>query len=87
MSLLVDLNLGWKKLVMSPKDFVALVEIMDRSTVVDQSYLSKTEKYVLVREGKQRAVHAETCVYPTVSQLEYDELTAQLSPENEAVAA
>lgn len=47
MKLIVDLNINWRSLVMSPKDFVTLCEIMDRSIVVDRQYTNENTYYVI----------------------------------------
>lgn len=47
MKLIVDLNIGCRSLVMSPKDFVTMCEIMDRSVVVDRQYTKENTYYVL----------------------------------------
>ena len=47
MKLIVDLNINWRSLVMSPKDFVTLCEIMDRSVVVDRQYTNENTYYVI----------------------------------------
>lgn len=47
MKLIVDLNISWRSLVMSPKDFVTLCEIMDRSVVVDRQYTNENTYYVV----------------------------------------
>lgn len=51
MKLIVDLNISWRSLVVSPKDFVTLCEIMDRSVVVDRQYTNENTYYVI--EGKR----------------------------------
>lgn len=47
MKLIVDLNISWRSLVTSPKDFVTLCEIMDRSVVVDRQYTNGNTYYVI----------------------------------------
>lgn len=47
MKLIVDLNISWRSLVMSPKDFVTMCEIMDRSVVVDRQYTNENTYYVI----------------------------------------
>lgn len=47
MKLIVDLNISWRNLVVSPKDFVTLCEIMDRSVVVDRQYTNENTYYVI----------------------------------------
>lgn len=38
MALIVDLNVSYNKLLVSPKDFVTLMEIFERSKIVDWRY-------------------------------------------------
>ena len=39
MMMLVDLNVSWRKVLMSSKDFVTMSEIMSRSNVVETGYV------------------------------------------------
>ena len=87
MNFLVDLNLSWKKLVLSSKDFVALAEIIDRATIVDQIYVSKHDSYALVIDEQRGVVTAEKIRYPIMTQDQFDEMNVlALEPKSEVAA-
>ena len=52
MKLCVELNMSWRKLIVSPKDFVTLAEIFDRAEVVDIGYSEKSGLHLIKEERR-----------------------------------
>lgn len=74
MKLIVELNLGWKKLLVSPKDFIALSEILDRSEIVDYGYTDYSGSVLI--KAERRMLTAEQARLEPISQDDYDALRA-----------
>ena len=49
MMMLVDLNVSWRKVLMSAKDFVTMSEIMSRSSLVETTYLNE-KSYAVIED-------------------------------------
>lgn len=74
MKLIVELNLGWKKLLVSPKDFITLSEILDRSEIVDYGYTDNSGSVLI--KAERRMLTAEQARLEPISQDDYDALRA-----------
>ena len=79
MKLIVDLNISWSSPVMSPKDFVTMCEIMDRSVVVDRQYTNENTYYVI--EDKRNVESRTVDEAFIVSQSFMDELNKPVAEE------
>ena len=82
MKLVVDLNISYKKLLVSPKDFVTLTEIFDRSEVVDTGYTEANGSCLIKVE--RRMLMAEQATKEPITQADYDALreAERLAKEN-----
>jgi hypothetical protein len=78
----VDLNLSWKSLLLSSKDFIALTEIMDRSKVVDECYSEKSGHYLI--EHQRQKLRSEEETREPISRAAFDAIVAKEKTEMEA---
>jgi RNA polymerase-interacting CarD/CdnL/TRCF family regulator len=60
MKLIVDLNLRWSKLLVTPKDFIALSEILSRAQVVEEVWTEKSGRYLVENERQKMLAEEET---------------------------
>jgi hypothetical protein len=74
MMMLVDLNVSWRKVLMSAKDFVTMSEIMSRSNVVETNYID--DKQYAVTEDHV-GVHASQFKGQLVTKEAYDALKSK----------
>lgn len=70
---LVNLNLSYKNLLLSPKDFLTLSELMQRATVVDSRWLNKGPVNLVVDDNPTR-ISAELFTGKTISEDEWKKL-------------
>lgn len=71
--LLVSPNLGWSHLVMSPKDFIAFVEIIERSKLVESSYVNGETVWTDRNDVKSK-VQAEMFTATIYTMQQYEEM-------------
>ena len=72
MNMVVDLNLAYRQIVVSAKDFITLTEIMERAKFVDRRWLDNGDRYVLV--DRERRLVAEQLTSEPMTQYAFDEL-------------
>lgn len=70
---LVNLNLSYKNLLLSPKDFLTLSELMQRATIVDSRWLNQGPVNLVVDENQTR-VSAELFTGKTITEAEWKKL-------------
>jgi hypothetical protein len=81
MKLIVDLNLRWSKLLLTPKDFVALSEILSRAQVVAEVWTEKSGSYLVENERQKMMCEEETRT--PISQQMMDVIKATEAAEKE----
>lgn len=72
---LVNHNLGYRALIMSPKDFVLFSELLDRATLVDSRCLNG--KTIWVNDEDRAPASGEMFKGAVVSKEEFEVLKAQ----------
>ena len=71
--MLVSPNLGWSHLVMSSKDFIAFVEIIERSKLVESRYVNGETVWTDRNDVKSK-VQAEMFTATIYTMQQYEEM-------------
>lgn len=81
MKLCVELNMSWRKLLVSPKDFVTLAEIFDRADVVDTGYSEKSGLHLIKEE--RRLLTCEQIVKEPITREQFEAIRKAEQPVKE----